>query len=85
MDEGIKFLSLMLIDHIVDDLFKARRQGVLRDLYTEEEIDKYIVEKSRESQAKWDGTSKSEMLMIMLGEIAAKHKKESTEDDELSQ
>lgn len=92
--EKVKASGFKALECTLNKVFELRRSILLDGDTTEEEIDKFIVEKSKEFQAEWDGVGKEEMFVRSLKEVlntlgadglANALKKESTEDDELSQ
>ncbi len=91
--EDVKASGFKALETTLDKVFNLRRSILLDGDTTEEEIDKFIVEKSKESQAKWDGVGKEEMFVMSLKDVLDNLgadglvnalKEEFTEDDELS-
>lgn len=92
--EDVKATGFKALETTLNKVFELRRSILLDGDTTEEEIDKFIVEKSKEFQAKWDGVGKEEMFVRVMQEVldtlgadglAEALKKESADDDELSQ
>lgn len=92
--EEIKANGFKALECTLNKVFELRRSILLDGDTTEEEIDKFIVEKSKEFQAEWDGVDKNEMFVREMKEVlntlgadglANALKKEFTDDDELSQ
>lgn len=92
--EDVKAIGFKALETTLNKVFELRRSLLLDGDTTEEEIDKFIVDKSKEFQAKWSDVSKEEMfvremkeVLDTLGEdgLAEALKEESTDDDELSQ
>ncbi len=92
--EDVKASGFEALESQLNKVFELRRSILLDGDTTEEEIDKFIVEKSKEFQAKWDGVDKEEMFARAMKEVldtlgadglANALKEEFTEDDELSQ
>ena len=92
--EEVKASGFKALECTLNKVFELRRSILLDGDTTEEEIDKFIVEKSKEFQAEWDGVDKNEMFVREMKEVlntlgadglANALKKEFTEDDELSQ
>lgn len=92
--ETVKASGFKALERTLNKVFELRRSILLDGNTTEEEIDKFIVEKSKEFQAEWDKVDKKEMFVRSMKEVLdaigadgliEALKKESTEDDELSQ
>lgn len=92
--EEVKANEFKALECTLNKVFELRRSILLDGDTTEEEIDKFIVEKSKEFRAEWENVGEEEMFVISLRELldtlgadglANALKKESTEDDELSQ
>lgn len=90
--EEVKANGFEALECSLDKVFKLRRSILLDGDTTEEEIDKFIVEKSKEFQAEWDGVGKEEMFVRAMKEVLDTIgadglmnalKEESTDDDEL--
>lgn len=92
--EELKANGFKALECTLNKVFELRRSILLDGDTTEEEIDKFIVEKSKEFQAEWDEVDKKEMFVRSLKDVlntlgadglANALKKEFTEDDEPSQ